>query len=36
MFGFLSAVSALAVQKRVATLPVCVFDVSNDQPEGAL
>lgn len=36
MFGFLSAVFTLAVQKSVATLPVCVFDVSEDQPEGAL
>lgn len=31
MFGFLSAVSALAAaQKSVATLPVYVFDVSED------
>lgn len=37
MFHFLSAVFTLAAaQKRVATLPVYVFDVSEDQPEGAL
>lgn len=36
MFHFLRAVFTLAAAQKSATLPVYVFDVSEDQPEGAL